>query len=82
MAGDGVLIEQLLEEVKERLTKIEEQNGVIIGHLEALEAEDEAEGSKDGRSQDAVQTLRGIASRDDIEARRQGVGLPERRSVR
>ena len=38
MAGDGVLIEQLLEEVKERLAKIEEQNGVIIGHLEALEA--------------------------------------------
>ena len=37
-ALDTLEITQLLEEVKRKLTSVEENQGVIIGHLESLEA--------------------------------------------
>ena len=37
-ALDTLEITQLLEEVKRKLTGVEENQGVMIGHLEALEA--------------------------------------------
>ena len=36
--GSDLIGELTLEEVKELLTEIKDQNGVIIGHLESLEA--------------------------------------------
>ena len=36
--GNDLIDDLTLQEVKELLTEIKEQNGVIIGHLESLEA--------------------------------------------
>ena len=52
MALDNLEITQLLEEVKKRLSTVEKNQGVIIGHLEALVAD---EGEDDAAKGEEVQ---------------------------
>ena len=66
-ALDTLEITQLLEEVKHKLTSVEENQGVIIGHLEALEAMLGAQESEDvaGLNQ-RYKNRRSISERESV----------------